>query len=400
MSPTRMMKAIRETYTFPDMGRKVDEWCKHCQCTKAKAALHPRTGMTQSRPLYGLYQYVVLDIVGPFPQSRRKNKYWLTIMCAYSKDLELVPLKSKEATEVAKALLIHWVCRRGAPLAILSDNAKELTGKVATHLCEALEIRSDLIAAYHHESAGLVERVHRFAHQIMQSANGCSPSVTTWDEQLPYIRFAIFSAEISKTKKSSFEICYGKKPTLPGDLLAGGISLPKSLKDQYAIAQAAMEATRDYFLIQRKKTKVADRLARDEGQRRIKRIYEAGEAVYVSKPSFTRLAGVRGLRKLLTGFRGPYEVARIDTHNNVYVLIDGEEEKFNVDRVSRVSTLEPIERRPPSYPTGRLTYTAERAKRRVDTPEPRASRHRPIDRPAASGGAKEARTEAPTRGRC
>jgi hypothetical protein len=88
------------------------------------------------------------------------------------------------------------------------------------------------------------------------------------------------------------------------------------------------------------------------------------------------------LRKLLTGFRGPYEVARIDTHNNVYVMIDGEEEKFNVDRVSRVSTLEPIERRPPSYPTGRLTYTAERAKRRVDTPEPRASRHRPMDRPA------------------
>jgi hypothetical protein len=249
-------------------------------------------------------------------------------------------------------------------------------------LCEALEIRSDLIAAYHHESAGLVERVHRFAHQIMQSANGCSPSVTTWDEQLPYIRFAIFSAEISKTKKSSFEICYGKKPTMPGDLLAGGSLLPKSLKDQYAIAQAAMEATRDYFLIQRRKTKVTDRLARDRGQRRIKRIYEAGEAVYVSKPSFTRLAGVRGLRKLLTGFRGPYEVARIDTHNNVYVTIDGEEEKFNVDRVSRVSTLEPIERRPPSYPTGRLTYTAERTKKRVDTPEPRASRHRPIDRPA------------------
>ena len=51
MSPTRMMKAIRETYTFPDMGKKVEEWCKNCQCTKAKATLHPRTGMTQSRPL-------------------------------------------------------------------------------------------------------------------------------------------------------------------------------------------------------------------------------------------------------------------------------------------------------------------------------------------------------------
>ena len=161
MAADRMMRAIRETYTFPGMGKKVDKWCKHCHCSKAKATLHPSRGMTMSRPLYGLYRYVVMDIVGAFPRSRRRNEYWLTIMDAFSKDLELIPLKSKEAVEVARALLIHWVCRRGVPVAILSDNAKEFTGKVATHLCEALGMRSDLIAAYHHESAGLVERVHR-----------------------------------------------------------------------------------------------------------------------------------------------------------------------------------------------------------------------------------------------
>ena len=206
MAADRMMRAIRKTYTFPGMGKKVDKWCKHCHCSKAKATLHPSRGMTMSRPLYGLYRYVVMDIVGAFPRSRRRNEYWLTIMDAFSKDLELIPLKSKEAVEVARALLIHWVCRRGVPVAILSDNAKEFTGKVATHLCEALGIRSDLIAAYHHESAGLVERVHRFAHQLMQSASSSSPPVTTWDEQLPYIRFAIFTAEIAKTGKSGFEI--------------------------------------------------------------------------------------------------------------------------------------------------------------------------------------------------
>jgi hypothetical protein len=81
----------------------------------------------------------------------------------------------------------------------------------------------------------------------------------------------------------------------------------------------------------------------------------------------------------------------VDTHNNVYVLIDGEEQKYNVDRVSRVATLDPIERKPPSYPLGKLTYTAERAKRRVDTPEPRASRHQPRTRLA-----EEASTPAAT----
>ena len=354
MSEKRMMRAIRKLYTFPDMERKVKAWCRHCQCTKAKATLHPNRGMTQGRPFYGLFQYVVLDIVGPFPLSRRKHEYWLTIMDAYSKDLELVPLKTKEAAEVAKALLIFWICRRGVPVALLSDNAKEFVGHVASHLCNMLQIRQDLVTVYHHESAGLVERVHRFAHQIMQSS--IEGKVTTWDDQLPFIRFAIFTAEISKTEKSAFEVAYGIRPTMPGDLLVNAGTLPTSLREQYEVAQSAIQSTRDYFLYQRRKARIAEHLKRDEAEGRTKKIFEPGTAVYVSKPSFTRLPGVRGLRKLLTNFRGPYTVIRTDLHNGVYVDVDGVEERYNVDRVSEVATLHPIDRAPPVYEDKRLAY--------------------------------------------
>lgn len=395
MSEKRMMRAIRKLYTFPDMEKKVKAWCRHCQCTKAKATLHPNRGMTQGRPFYGLFQYVVLDIVGPFPVSRRKNEYWLTIMDAYSKDLELVPLKTKEAVEVAKALLIFWICRRGVPVALLSDNAKEFVGQVASHLCRILQIRQDLVTVYHHESAGLVERVHRFAHQIMQSS--IEEKVTTWDDQLPFIRFAIFTAEISQTEKSAFEVVHGTKPTMPGDLLADAGILPTSLREQYEVAQSAIQATRDYFLFQRRKAKIAERLKRDEKGGRSKMIHKPGSAVYVSKPSFTRLPGVRGLRKLLTNFRGPYKVIRTDLHNGVYVDVDGVEEKYNVDRVSEVATLHPIDRAPPVYTDDRLAYLPERKQAHEKEQQPRERRRTNANRPSEPER-KEAKEASPKPG--
>ena len=250
-STEKMLEAIQRTFHLPQARQKVAEWVQHCQCRRAKARMRNRAGLTLSRPIPTIFSYVVMDVVGEFPRSRAGHTHWLTLMDAYSKDLELVAMRGRTAEVVAKAILTNWVCRRGCPRVILSDNAQEFVGNVVTQLCEALHVHHTTVTAYHHPSAGLVEKVHSYAHSIMRSTSG--KRISEWDRFLPFIRFSILTHELDGTGLSPFQLVYGHKPTLPGDLLVNTATLPKSLRKYYQTVQDVMQTTRDYFRTQREK---------------------------------------------------------------------------------------------------------------------------------------------------
>ena len=326
----KMHEALKKRYYFPSMLKTIEQWVDQCKCKRASATLHQRAGLTLSRPIPLLFEVLVMDIVGPFPRSPSQNEYWLTLVDALSKDVELVPLRDRTAIQVAKAIMEKWVCRRGCPRVLISDNAKEFVGEVAKHLCEILQVRHDLITPYHHKGTTLVERVHSYAESILRAlmeektTNGC------WDAMLPYIQFAITTHSVDDSTVSPFEIKHGLPATLPGDLLVNSIALPKKLRKYYANAKQAMDATREYFSIQRKKKRVQTALQRNLREKRIKKFFEPGQAVYVSRPSFARVEGVKGLLKLQGKERGPYAVISRDSHNNVWVDIDGTPTKFSL----------------------------------------------------------------------
>lgn len=155
-----------------------------------------KAGLTLSRPIPRLFAYLIIDLVVDFPRSRRGNIHWLTMVDAFSKDLELVPLKNKTAEGIAKAILEFWVCRRGCPIALLSDNAKEFTGSIAEALSKLLHLDKKTITAYQHTSAGLVERIHNYAHSIQRSGN--MKNLSEWDLDLPYIQYTILDMNRSE----------------------------------------------------------------------------------------------------------------------------------------------------------------------------------------------------------
>jgi hypothetical protein len=112
-------------------------------------------------------------------------------------------------------------------------------------------VRHDLITPYHHKGTGLIERVHSYAESILRTAT--EHKYGLWDEKLPFIQFAIMTHTIDNSGVTPFQLKYGVPPTLPGDLLVDSFDLPKNLKQYYANALKAINATRKYFSIQRKK---------------------------------------------------------------------------------------------------------------------------------------------------
>ena len=350
----KMKEAISTRFYFPRMEERIKEWVKNCKCNKATAKFHRRAGYSLSRPIPELFAYLIMDFVGPFPPSRRQNKWWLTLLDAFSKDLELVAVRARDAVQVAKAIMTTWVCRRGCPRVILSDNAKEFTGKVAKHLCKLLQVRQDLITPYHHQGTALVERVHSYAESILRTVT--EKKYSLWDEKLPYIQFAITTHTIDNSGLTPFQIKHGIPATLPGDLLVDSIALPKKLREYYHLAQQAMDATRGYFRIQRKKRRIQTQIQRNRLERRYRKFYEVGDYVYVTRPSFTSVDGLKGLTKTEGKHRGPYPIVGRDSHNTVFVDIDGKIEPYNVQQVDTAPTANPLSRQPPTYENGRLEY--------------------------------------------
>ena len=66
-----------------------------------------------------------LDFAGPFPITKRHNKYVLMIVEYFSKWIELVALCDKFSEGVAYAFHDQILSRFGAPMEVLIDQGRE-----------------------------------------------------------------------------------------------------------------------------------------------------------------------------------------------------------------------------------------------------------------------------------
>ena len=56
---------------------------------------------------------VCLHLLGPFPESRNRNKYVLSIMDQFTRWVELFPIRNMDAATIAKVFLNEFVSRYG-----------------------------------------------------------------------------------------------------------------------------------------------------------------------------------------------------------------------------------------------------------------------------------------------
>ena len=101
-----------------------------------------------------------VDITGPHPRTVRGSKYILTCVDAFSKWAEAFPLPNKEAKTVARILVEQIFSRLGTPVALLTDNAGELDGKLMREICQLLDIDKQHTSFYHPETNSVAERFH------------------------------------------------------------------------------------------------------------------------------------------------------------------------------------------------------------------------------------------------
>lgn len=248
------------------------------------------------------FEKVAIDIVGPLPMTRKKNRYILTYIDLGSRYPDAVPLPITTAKVVAEQLL-NIMSRLSVPLEILSDRGSNFLSSVMKEAFSFLGIRHSKTAPYRPQSNGAVERFH---HTLLQMIRKTVQDHKDWDVYLPYFLFACREAPCSSTGFSPFELIFGKHVHGPLDILSR----------QWVPARTTSPTVTDWLIELRNDLSEMRDVATDhyaQTQTRTKewfdkktqtRQFEKGDRVLVFTPAFT---GHKG-DKLDDRWCGPYTI--------------------------------------------------------------------------------------------
>ena len=140
-------------------------------------------------------------------------RYLFTIVDRYTRWPEAIPLKEIKAVDCAAALVRHWVARFGVPGDITTDRGRQFTSHLWQGLNQLLGIASSTTTAYHPQSNGLVERMHR----QLKAALKARLTDACWMKELPMVMLGIRTAWREDLECSPADLVYGTSLHLPGE---------------------------------------------------------------------------------------------------------------------------------------------------------------------------------------
>lgn len=216
----KLQGKVKDRFYWPGWFEDVKGWvrgCVDCGSRKSlgKSPCAPLLPSIPSRP----FERVALDILGPLPQTPRKNQYILVIGDYFSKWTEAFPLPNQEACTVAKVLTEEWVCRFGVPRSLHSDQGRNFESTLFKELCDLLRMHKSHTSPYHPQSDGLIERFNRTLLDMLSFF--VEDNQLNWDILMPYVMLAYCSSVHASTLFTPYRVVFGQEIVLPVDVMLG-----------------------------------------------------------------------------------------------------------------------------------------------------------------------------------
>ena len=207
---------IRARFFWPTMKKDIDLYISTCHTCQRNKTLRQQTLAAPLKPLDAAERFnerVHADLVGPL-QSTTNNKYILVMTDAFSKWVELIPIKDKSAETVAKAIHDEWICRYSAPEMLFTDNGLEFKNNVMAKLCEYLNVKQRFTAPYHPQSNASAERFNRTMINYLRKYI-TDRKALEWEELLPATQLSYNTQTHSSTGFSPYYLVHFFDPSLP-----------------------------------------------------------------------------------------------------------------------------------------------------------------------------------------
>ena len=189
-------RLMKDRVIWPAMAKDITAWARDCQaCARAKVTRQPAAVQPIPVPRQQ-FSHIHVDLVGPLPTSKEGYRYLFTIIDRTSRWLTM------DAEACADALINNWVARYGVPAAVTSDQWRQFTSALWNNTCKALGVQHNTTTAYHPQSNGMVERVHR---QLKESLKA-RLATADWPQHLPWVLMGIRNAPKEDSGRSAAEL--------------------------------------------------------------------------------------------------------------------------------------------------------------------------------------------------
>ena len=220
---------------WPGWQQDVRRYCRRChQCVTYHRGAPRKQGLMQAFPVGEPFERVAIDLTGPHPTSRSGHVFILTVIDLFTKWVEAIPIRNKEAVTVARALVDVVFSRFGVPLQLLSDNGKEFDNRVLQEFCRLLEIDKIRTTVYKASTNGAIERFHRTLNSMLGKV--VSTNQRNWDEYLPSVMGAYRASCHESIGYSPNFLVLGREVNAPLDVVYG---VPASEEEHYESVDAS-----------------------------------------------------------------------------------------------------------------------------------------------------------------
>ena len=210
---SKTLGKIKQRFYWPGFKKDIIRWCQKCKvCNSHKAGHMPKKAPMKQDFISAPMDKIACDIMGPLPETERKNIYILVVSDYYTKYVEEYALPDQTAQTVADCLVTEWICRFGVPLQILSDQGRNFESDLFQEVCKLLDMKKIRTSRYRPQTDGLVERYNRTLKSMLKSF--CQVEKSDWDHHLPYVMMAYRATIQESTKCTPNLLMFGRETRL------------------------------------------------------------------------------------------------------------------------------------------------------------------------------------------
>src|SRR5271170_3511038 len=200
-------------------------------------------------------QTIAIDIVGPLNETSAGNFWILTMIDVFTRWPVAIPIANRESKLIMQTIFDHWICQKGVPSTIVSDQGRELISRGVKSLCVRMGIRKIQTSGYNPTGNASVERFHRFLMASLSILH--KKTLVEWDELLPSVLFAYRASQNDTTGYSPFFLETGRRPTLPLGCLVGNFDQPDMKNDAEWVVRLKNSLQQAFSVVRESQIEVA-----------------------------------------------------------------------------------------------------------------------------------------------
>jgi hypothetical protein len=319
MGSNRMLETIRLRYYWTNMAEDIVNHTAKCINCKLRKSYQrkPKVPIMKyddtARPL----DRVHVDLTGPLPLSKIKNRYIMVIKDYLTKYVWLIPLKTKSAMEVAEAFVGEFICQAGIPGRLVSDRGNEFVNQLLVNISKVMGINRVSTTPYNPRADGFVENHNKtLKDQLFHYVDNLKQD--DWDVYLPTVQLMYNTTVSLATGYTPMLLLTGREARMPSlDHLASEQSdLRKDVVNNAYVLKMieTMRGYQDFALGQTEKNKMRFNVRVKQPLEFVE--YEVGQLFmrvrrpYSSFKSADEKEAWKITAKLLERYEGPFRITR------------------------------------------------------------------------------------------